>query len=58
MKENENKLHLADLIDINILRQIQDAFSEMTEMAGITTNCNCIALTAVTRVSWILPRPL
>ncbi|MCM1165410.1 MAG: PocR ligand-binding domain-containing protein [Lachnospiraceae bacterium] len=43
--ENENKLHLTDLIDVEILQQIQDAFSEMTDMASLTTDCNGIALT-------------
>lgn len=32
------QLHLTDLIDVEILQQIQDAFSDMTGMAALTTD--------------------
>lgn len=43
--EIENKLNLTDLIDKETLQQIQDAFSDMTGMAALTTDCNGIAIT-------------
>lgn len=45
MNENEKKLYLTDLIDTKILQQIQDAFSDMTGMAALTTDSNGIAVT-------------
>lgn len=45
MNENEKKLCLTDLIDTKILQQIQDAFSDMTGMAALTTDSNGIAVT-------------
>ncbi len=41
----ENKLNLTDLIDSETLQQIQDAFSEMTGIAALTTDCNGVAVT-------------
>lgn len=43
--ETENKLYLTDLIDAKVLQQIQDAFSDMTGMAGLTTDSSGIAIT-------------
>lgn len=43
--EIENKLYLTDLIDAEMLQQIQDAFSDMTEMAGLSTDSRGIAIT-------------
>ncbi|MDE7360464.1 MAG: PocR ligand-binding domain-containing protein [Oscillospiraceae bacterium] len=43
--ENENKLYLTDLIDAKVLQQIQEAFSDMTGMASLTTDSNGIAIT-------------
>ena len=43
--ETENKLHITDLINVETLQQIQDAFSDMTGMAAQTTDCNGIAIT-------------
>ncbi|MDE7192608.1 MAG: PocR ligand-binding domain-containing protein, partial [Oscillospiraceae bacterium] len=42
---NENELHLTDLVDTDILQQIQDAFSDMTDMAAITSDCDGVAIT-------------
>ncbi|MCH5193986.1 MAG: PocR ligand-binding domain-containing protein [Oscillospiraceae bacterium] len=44
MSEN-NELYLTDLIDINTLQMIQDAFSDLTGMAALTTDKNGIAVT-------------
>ena len=45
-KEKEKaKLHLTDLISVEMLQKIQDAFSEMTEMAALTTDSDGIAIT-------------
>ena len=41
----ENKLNLTDLIDKETLQQIQDAFSDMTGIAALTTDCNGVAIT-------------
>ena len=41
----ENRLNLTDLIDTETLQQIQDAFSDMTGMAALTTDCDGIAIT-------------
>lgn len=41
----ENELYLTDLIDVNILQQIQDAFSDMTGMAALTTDNQGVAVT-------------
>lgn len=47
--EEENKLHLTDLISVEMLQQIQDAFSEMTEMAAQTADSDGIAITQGSR---------
>lgn len=39
-KKSADSLTLIDLIDVNILQQIQDAFSEMTGMAALTTDAD------------------
>lgn len=41
----QNELHLTDLIDVEILQQIQDAFSDMTGMAALTADKNGVAVT-------------
>ena len=43
--KDENNLHLTDLISVEMLQQIQDAFSEMTEMAAQTADSEGIAVT-------------
>ena len=42
--ENE-ELKLTDLVDIDILQRIQDAFSKMTGIAALTTNADGMAVT-------------
>ena len=44
MKE-ENKLHLTDLISVEMLQEIQDGFSEITGMAALTTDSDGTAVT-------------
>lgn len=39
------KVHLTDLIDVNTLQKIQDAFSKMTGMAALTTDAGGKAVT-------------
>lgn len=41
----KDKLLLTDLIEIEILQKIQDAFSELTGMAALTTDTNGVAIT-------------
>lgn len=41
----ENELQLTDLIDVEILQKIQDAFSDMTGIASVTTDANGVAVT-------------
>jgi signal transduction histidine kinase/response regulator of citrate/malate metabolism len=41
----DNELSLADLIDVEVLQRIQDAFSELTGMASLTTDLNGKPLT-------------
>ena len=41
----ENELHLTDLIDVEMLQRIQDAFSDMTGIASVTTNADGVAVT-------------
>lgn len=38
--DTQDELYLTDLIDVNILQQVQDAFSDMTGMAALTTDAN------------------
>lgn len=42
--DNE-ELKLTDLVDVNILQRIQDAFSKMTGIAALTTNADGIPVT-------------
>ena len=41
----ENELHLTDLIDVEMLQRIQDAFSDMTGIASVTTDADGVAVT-------------
>ena len=41
----EYKLRLKDLIDIDILQKVQDAFSNMTGLAALTTDETGVAVT-------------
>lgn len=41
----ENEIYLTDLIDVETLQQIQDAFSAMTGMAALTADSNGIPIT-------------
>ena len=43
--DEENKLHLTELISVDILQQIQDAFSELTHMAAQTADSKGAAIT-------------
>ena len=45
MREDTRALHLTDLINEEMLQHIQDAFSEMSQMAAITTDSNGVAVT-------------
>ncbi len=38
--DTQDELYLTDLIDVNILQQVQDAFSDMTGMAALTTDAD------------------
>lgn len=41
----ENELYLTDLIEVEVLQRIQDAFSSMTGMASLTTDVDGIPVT-------------
>lgn len=41
----EENLYLTDLVDVEILQRMQDAFSKMTGLAALTTDHNGIAVT-------------
>lgn len=41
----EEEIYLTDLIDVDTLQRIQDAFSDMTGMAALTTDANGIPVT-------------
>ena len=41
----DRKLHLTDLVDVDTLQRIQDAFSRMTGIAAITTDADGTAVT-------------
>ncbi len=43
--DNESELMLTDLIDVETLQQIQDAFSNMSGMAALTADINGVAVT-------------
>ena len=47
----ENGLYLTDLIDVEILQKIQDAFSDLTGIASITTGADGIAVTRASNFS-------
>ncbi|MCM1023030.1 MAG: PocR ligand-binding domain-containing protein [Prevotella sp.] len=42
---NEDNLYITDLVDADILQQIQDAFSNMTGMAALTTDSEGVPVT-------------
>ena len=55
----ENELHLTDLIDVEMLQKIQDAFSDMTGIASVTTEAASGANYAIkTGRSWHLKKGL
>ena len=41
----QEELHITDLIDVDILQQVQNAFSKLTGIASLTTDANGIAVT-------------
>jgi len=41
----DNELHLTDLVDVGVLQRMQDAFSNFTGMASLTTDANGIPVT-------------
>lgn len=41
----EKELRLTDLVDVDILQRVQDAFSKMTGIAALTTDLNGVAVT-------------
>lgn len=43
--ENDGRLHLTDLIEADVLQKIQNAFSDMTGMAALTTDAKGIPVT-------------
>ena len=45
------ELYITDLIDVEILQQIQDAFSKLTGIASITADANGVAVTKGTNFS-------
>lgn len=47
----DKDLHLSDLIDIELLQRVQDAFSEMTGIAALTTDKDGVAVTKGSRFS-------
>ena len=46
-----NELYITDLIDVDVLQQVQDAFSKLTGIASITTDANGVAVTQGTNFS-------
>lgn len=42
---NKNNLYITDLIDVDILQQLQDAFSDLLGMAALTSDSNGVAVT-------------
>ena len=49
--DSQEKIRLTDLIEIEILQKMQDAFSKMTGMAALTTDENGTAITKGTNFS-------
>ena len=45
MENGEKELYLTDLIDVEVLQRIQDAFSELTDMASLTTDTQGVPVT-------------
>ncbi|MDE6595183.1 MAG: PocR ligand-binding domain-containing protein [Oscillospiraceae bacterium] len=43
--DNENNLYITDLIDAEVLQQLQDAFSDLTGMAALTSDSKGVAVT-------------
>lgn len=43
--DNENNLYITDLIDAEILQQLQNAFSDLTGMAALTSDSKGVAVT-------------
>ena len=43
--DNTGKINLTDLIDVNVLQQIQDGFSNFTGMAALTTDSDGVPVT-------------
>ncbi|MDE7365955.1 MAG: PocR ligand-binding domain-containing protein [Lachnospiraceae bacterium] len=43
--DKENNLHITDLIDVDVLQQLQDAFSNLMGMAALTSDSNGVAVT-------------
>lgn len=44
-ENGEKELYLTDLIDVQVLQRIQDAFSELTDMASLTTDTQGVPVT-------------
>ncbi len=49
--DSPEKLRLTDLIEVEILQKMQDAFAKMTGMAALTTDENGAAITKGTNFS-------
>lgn len=47
----QEELHITDLIDVDILQQVQNAFSKLTGIASLTTDANGVAVTEGTNFS-------
>ena len=43
--DNENNLYITDLIDADVLQQLQNAFSDLTGMASLTSDSKGVAVT-------------
>ena len=43
--DKENNLHITDLIDVDVLQQLQDAFSDLMGMAALASDSNGVAVT-------------
>ena len=47
----QEELHISDLIDVDILQQVQSAFSKLTGIASLITDANGVAVTEGTNFS-------
>ncbi|MDE6320314.1 MAG: PocR ligand-binding domain-containing protein, partial [Lachnospiraceae bacterium] len=47
----EDKYNLTDLIDLETLQKVQDAFSDMSGIAAVITDVNGVAITESSGVS-------